>query len=225
MTFKIDMPLRLARRGFLPCGRGTCLPWVCWLGPAPRARPREAPSRVECSGGVPGCRTVQGAATAVPADSEVQVTLTCPKDARFFWNWSAEPGRHVQVRLGRGGAEPGTAGHRGHLRGPGPERAKPGLGPHRTGLLRSAAEPTPPLPCAPHGHGLEPPPVTPRGLCPPPIEGTRIMTSIAPPPSSRFAVAALALGSLLSWAASPRPAKATRARRTAKACRCPSAKG
>ena len=59
----------------------------------------QAPSRLECSGGVPGCRTVQGAATAVPADSEVQVTITCPKDARFFWNWSAEPGRHVQVQF------------------------------------------------------------------------------------------------------------------------------
>lgn len=57
------------------------------------------PARLECSGGVPGCRTVPSAATPVPADSEVQVTLTCPKDARFFWNWSAEPGRHVQVQF------------------------------------------------------------------------------------------------------------------------------
>lgn len=58
-----------------------------------------APPRPECSGGVPGCRTVPGGLTMVPADSEVRVTLTCPREARFFWNWSAEPGRHVQVQL------------------------------------------------------------------------------------------------------------------------------
>lgn len=70
---------------------------LTWPGPA--GATSETRSRLECSGGVPGCRTVRGAATAVPADSEVQVTLTCPQDARFFWNWSAEPGRHVQVQF------------------------------------------------------------------------------------------------------------------------------
>jgi hypothetical protein len=88
---------RPARVVAMPLSSLLALGLLTWPGTA--GATSGVPSRLECSGGVPGCRTAQGAATPVPADSEVQVTLTCPKDARFFWNWSAEPGRHVQVQF------------------------------------------------------------------------------------------------------------------------------
>lgn len=53
--------------------------------------------RQECSGGVPGCRTVRGDLEGIRRDSEREIALTCPREAPIFWNWAAEPSRHVQV--------------------------------------------------------------------------------------------------------------------------------
>ena len=55
--------------------------------------------RQECSGGVPACRTLPGSLERIRPDSEREIELVCPAKARFFWNWAAEPGRHVQVQL------------------------------------------------------------------------------------------------------------------------------
>jgi hypothetical protein len=64
---------------------------------APELEPRNG--RPECVGEVPGCRTLEGELIRIARDSEREVELACPGDAQFFWNWTAELGRHVQAQL------------------------------------------------------------------------------------------------------------------------------